>query len=104
MDIYLILLVALSTLAIVWRLVLLPWLTSKNMSPVLLQALTMVISEAVAFAEQMYKADSKIDRKALASDKVDDLLSVMGLDANEYRDEINWLIEAAVQRLPKTKL
>ena len=104
MDFYLLLLLAVSILALCWRFILAPLATSKGISPVLLATITSVVGEAVAFAEQMYKCDSDINRKALAVHQVNEMLESMYIDPAPLAGVIDWLIEAAVNRLPKTKV
>jgi hypothetical protein len=77
-------------------------MTSKGISPVLLATITSVVAEAVSFAEQMYKCDSDINRKALAVHQVNEMLEAMYIDPAPLAVVIDWLIEAAVNRLPKT--
>jgi len=102
MDFYLMILITVSLLGLCWRFLIMPWLTSKGVSPVLLATITAVVAEAVSFSEQMYKMDSDIDRKACAVDKVNDVLKAMYIDPTPMQGIIDFLIEAAVNRLPKT--
>ena len=102
MDIYLLILIAFSLAGLCWRFLVMPWLTSKGVSPVLLATITSVVAEAVSFAEQMYKLDSDINRKGCAVAKVNDVLEAMYIDHVPLAGIIDFLIEAAVSRLPKT--
>lgn len=102
MDQYLLLLIAVSLVGLCWRFIFVPWFTSKGVSPVLLATITAVVAEAVAFAEQMYKQDSDIERKAVAYQAIYDMLEAMYIDPVPLAPVIEYLIEAAVSRLPKT--
>lgn len=102
MSIYLLILIAVCLIALCWRFILVPFLTSKGISPVLLQTITLVVEEAVNFAEQMYKQDTNIERKKLAILKISELLEEMYIDPEPLLPTIDWLIDAAVRRLPRT--
>lgn len=108
MDTFYLIFIGASVFAIAFKLLIFPWLSTKGMNPAMLMTLTMVVDEAVRFAEQMYKVNPDDyecvgeERKMIAIQKVIDILDDMGIDGNKFYDEIDWLIEAAVNRLPKT--
>jgi len=108
MDTFYLTFIAVSVLAIAFQFVLFPWLITKGMNPTMLSTLTLVIDEAVRFAEQMYKVgyddidDDGQQRKMIAKQKVIEVLNSMGIDGEKFDYEIDWLIEAAVAKLPKT--
>ena len=104
MSIYLIVLITVTLLALLWNSVIAPWLGTRGVNPVLLGTVTLVVEQAVRFAEQMYKADNATDRKALATHKVEQMLLDMGIDPSPWDEQIDWLIEAAVTKLPKTHM
>lgn len=102
MDIYLLALIAVSLVGLCWRFIFVPWFTSKGVSPVLLQTVTAVVAEAVAFAEQMYKQDSDVQRKEAALQAIGEMLEAMYIDHKPLAPVIEYLLESAVSRLPKT--
>jgi hypothetical protein len=59
---------------------------------------------AVRYAEQLYKVDSTIDRKAIATEYAVNIIKTLGFEITPRVAEIiNGAIEAAVLLLPPTK-
>lgn len=102
MDYCLIALMASWCILICWQTIALPMLQKRNVNPYTLGIITSVLSEAVSFSEQMYKEGKTRDRKKLAYEKTIELLTQMGLDYERFLPVLDWLMEAAVKRLPKT--
>lgn len=58
---------------------------------------------AVRAAEQRYKETAgKIDRRKLAREQIRGVLMRCKIDPDKYNDMIEWLLDAAITRLPKT--
>lgn len=104
MSIYLIILITVTLIALLWNSFAVPFLGTRGVNPALLGTVTLVVEQAVRFAEQMYKANDSTDRKALARHKVEQLMWDMGIDPGAWDEQIEWLIEAAVTKLPKTHM
>lgn len=102
MDTYLVILAAVVGLSLVWNTFAVPWLGTRGVNPALLGTVTLVVGKAVRFAEQMYKVDKDTDRKALAHFQIDEMLNELGINPVPWSSQIDWLIEAAVNELPRT--
>ncbi len=102
MSIYLLILIVITLIAMLWNAIVAPWLGTRGVNPAYLATVTLVVEQAVRFAEQLYKADNTVKRKEVALQKVYDMMWEMGIDPNPWTEQIEWLIEAAVNTLPKT--
>lgn len=75
----------------------------KTYKPALYLAVGWLIEAMVRAAEQKYKETSgKIDRRKLAKEQIRTVLKFVGIDPDKWNDHIDWLIDAAITRLPKT--
>lgn len=62
-----------------------------------------LVEAMVRAAEQRYKETAgQIDRRKLAREQIRAVLKWIGINADKYNDLIEWLIDAAITRLPKT--
>lgn len=95
-------LITLIILLMGWQFILAPILARRGANPAMLETVTLAIQRAVIFAERMYLKDNDIQRRALAEEKINELLTGMGVRPAPWRKQIEWLIDAAVGELPKT--
>jgi hypothetical protein len=102
MDMYLVIFAIVLIAAMFWHFALEPYLLSKGVNVITLEFVTQIVDRAVRAAEQMYKVGTVANRKAYAHKLIHDALTELGIDAESYADMVDWLIEAAVQQLPKT--
>ncbi len=101
MDYAVIILAIASVVGVIWIFLLAPWLGRKGVDPKLLEAVTLLVREAVGAAEQLYKEDGT-DRRAYVKAYMEKALERMGLDPGVWSEIVPGFIKAAVRRLPKT--
>lgn len=62
-----------------------------------------LVEAMVRAAEQRYKeTEGKIDRRKLAREQIRGVLKWIGINPDKWNAHIDWLIDAAITRLPKT--
>ncbi len=62
-----------------------------------------LVEAAVRAAEQRYKeTEGQVDRRKLAKEQIRGVLKYCGINPDKWNDKIDWLIDAAITRLPKT--
>lgn len=61
------------------------------------------VEDMVRSAEQQYKeTKGKIDRRKLAKEQIRGVLKWVGMNPDKWNALIDWLMDAAITRLPKT--
>lgn len=75
----------------------------KAYRPALYLVVGWFVEAGVRAAEQKYKETSgKVDRRKLAREQIRGVLKWIGINPDKWNAHIDWLIDAAITRLPKT--
>ncbi len=75
----------------------------KTFRPALYLAVGWFIEAMVRSAEQQYKETSgRIDRRKVANEQIRAVLKWVGINPDKWNAHIDWLMDAAITRLPKT--
>lgn len=93
MDMILLTLIALSILAF----------GLKVYAPAQYIAFGWLVEAAVRAAEQRYKESGQtVKRRELAKEQIRSVLRYVGINPDKWNAQIDWMIDAAITRLPKT--
>lgn len=93
MDTILLILIGLSLLAFGLRI----WAPAQYL------AVGWLVEAGVRAAEQRYKETAgQVDRRKLAKEQIRTVMKWIGINPDKYNAHIDWLIDAAITRLPKT--
>lgn len=75
----------------------------KTYRPALYLTVGWFVEAMVRAAEQEYKeSKGKVNRRALAKEQIRTVLKWIGVNPDKWNAQIDWLMNAAITRLPKT--